>query len=137
MVGPEEMARYRARKAIWDEKTKPTRDLIVALLEPEKQKQIKDLVDKYPAEIQAIIAKAAADRNPFEWQMYAKAKPYLIIDDATAARALKGQNKAKYEALLAQLKPFADLDPGDPPIGIGMRDLSDKPPPTYRLAVGQ
>ncbi len=137
MVGPEEMARYRARKALWNEKTKPVRDQIAALLEPEKQKQIKELVDKYPAEIQSIIAKPAADRNPFEWQMYAKAKPYLIIDDSTAGRALKGQNKAKYEALLAQLKPFADLDPGDPPIGIGMRDLSGEAPPTYRLAVGQ
>src|SRR5260370_16941384 len=120
MVGPEQMARYRERKAIWDEKTKPTRDQIAALLEPEKQRQIKDLVEKYPVEIQAVIAKPAAERNPFEWQMYAKAKPYLIIDDATAARALKGPNKPKYEALVAPLNPFPKLDPAHPPPAIRM-----------------
>jgi hypothetical protein len=136
MAGPDEMARYRARKAVWDEKTKPIRDQIAALLEPKKQAIIKEFVDKYPPEIQAIIAKPAAERNPYEWQMYAKAKPYLSVEDDMAAKALKGDDKTKYQALVAQLKQFADLDPGDPPIGIGMRDLSDKAPPTYRLAVG-
>ncbi len=136
MAGPDEMARYRARKAVWEEKTKPVRDQIGALLEPKKQAIIKEFVDKYPPEIQAIIAKPAADRNPYEWQMYAKAKPYLSVDDETAAKALKGDDKTKYQALMAELKKFADLDPGNPPIGIGMRDWSDKAPPTYRLAVG-
>jgi hypothetical protein len=136
MVGPREMADYRARQAVWEEKTKPIRDQIAALLEPAKQAELKDFVEKYPADIQAIIAKPAAERNPFEWQMYYKAKPYLVIDDAAAARTLKGADKTKYQALLTQLKTFAALNPGDPPIGIGMRDLSDKAPPTYRLAVG-
>jgi Protein of unknown function (DUF1553)/Protein of unknown function (DUF1549) len=136
MVGPDKMAQYNARKAAWEEKTKPIREQISALLEPKKQTIVKEFVDKYPAEIQAVIAKPAAERNPYEWQMYAKAKPYLSIDDATAAKALKGDDKKKYEALTAQLKQFADLDPGDPPVGIGMHDLSDKAPPTYRLAVG-
>lgn len=136
MAGPDEMARYRARKAVWEEKTKPVRDQVAALLEPKKQAIIKEFVDKYPPEIQAIIAKPAAERNPYEWQMYAKAKPYLSVDDDTAAKALKGDDKTKYQALMAELKKFSDLDPGDPPIGIGMRDLSDKAPPTYRLAVG-
>src|SRR6266852_1100491 len=37
MVGPDEMARYQARKAVWEEKTKPIRNQIAALLEPAKQ----------------------------------------------------------------------------------------------------
>jgi hypothetical protein len=68
--------------------------------------------------------------------MYHKAKPYLVFDDATAARGLKGADKAKYQALSAELKKFADLDPGELPIGIGMRDLNKTAPVTYRLAAG-
>ncbi len=96
MIGPEQMAQYRARKAAWEEKTKPVRDQIAALLEPKKQSILKEFVDKYPQEIQDVIAKPAAERNPFEWQMYYKAKPYLSIDDKTLLPALKGEDKKKY-----------------------------------------
>ena len=56
------------------------------MLAPGKQKLLKDFVDKYPPEIQAAIAKPAAERNPYEWQMYYKAKPYLEIDDEAARK---------------------------------------------------
>ncbi|HYL73592.1 MAG TPA: DUF1549 and DUF1553 domain-containing protein [Bryobacteraceae bacterium] len=136
MISPEEMKQYRARKAVWEEKTKPVRNQITALIEPKRQALLKDFVDKYPPEIQAIIAKPAAERNPFEWQMYYKAKPYLVIEDDAAGKALKGEDRKKYLALAASLKQFADLDPGDAPMGIGMRDLSDKAPATHLLNVG-
>ena len=68
---------------------------------PRKQKILKDFVDKYPPEIQAAIAKPAAERNPYEWQMYYKAKPYLEIDDEAAMKTLKGDDKNKYVALKA------------------------------------
>ena len=84
------MAQYQARKAVWEEKTKPIRDQIAALLEPEEAEHPEGVLDKYPPEIQAVIAKPPAERNPFEWQMYSKAKPYLTIDDEAAAKALKG-----------------------------------------------
>lgn len=136
MISPAEMASYRAKKAIWEDKTKPIRDQIAALLDPKKQKILKEFVDKYPEEIQAVIAKPAAERTPFEWQMYAKAKPYLTIDNDTAAKALNKDDKKKYEGLLAELKQFSSIDPGEAPIGIGMRDLSTKAPSTHRLNVG-
>jgi hypothetical protein len=136
MAPPAKMAEYRARKAAWEEKTKPVRDQIAALLEPSRQRILKDFVDKYPPEIQDAIAKPAAERNPFEWQMYYKAKPYLNIDDKQAAGGLKGEDKKKYEALRTELAKYADLDPGDPPLGIGMHDLSDKAPATHLLAAG-
>ncbi len=132
----EETKRYQARKTVWEEKTLPLRGQIAALLDPAKAKIQKDLFDKYPPEIQAAIAKPAAERNPFEWQMYAKAKPYMEIDDDQAAKTLKGENKNKFEALKVEMKPFAALDPGEPAIGIGMHDLNAKSPAIHRLAVG-
>ena len=136
LLSPDKRAEYRARKAVWEEKTKPVRDQIAALLEPAKQALLKDFIDKYPPEIQAAIAKPAAERNPFEWQMYYKAKPYLVIDDKSAAGSLKGEQKKRYAALAAELKKFSDLDPGDEPLGIGMRDLSAKAPATHLLSAG-
>ena len=136
MISPDEMNRYRARKTVWEEKTKPIHDRIAALLEPKRQEMFKDLYDKYPPEIQSAIAKPAADRNPFEWQMYYKAKPYLVFDDETVGKSLKGEARKNYTSLVAELKQFADLDPGEPPLGIGMRDLSKQAPATHLLNVG-
>ncbi len=136
MVAPDKMAEYRAKKAVWEEKTASLREQISALLDPIKHRLLKDFVDKYPAEIQAIIAKPTGERNPFERQMYYKAKPYLAIEDKTAARSLEGEDKKKYTALREELEKYADLDPGDPPVGIGMRDISSQAPSTYRLAAG-
>lgn len=136
MTSDAETKKYQERKAIWNEKTEPIRTQMAAMLTPVKAKLQKELFDKYPPEIQAAIVKPAAERNPFEWQMYMKAKPYMDIDDDQAIKTLKGEGKKKYEALNAQLKPFASLDPGEPAIGIGMHDLGKQSPPVHRLAVG-
>jgi hypothetical protein len=68
--------------------------------------------------------------------MYAKAKPYLEIPDEDAIKALKGEPKAKYEALKKELDQFQDLYPGEFPEGIGMTDLSRQAPATHILSVG-
>jgi hypothetical protein len=44
----EKVREHQAAMAVWDSKTKPIRDEIAALLDPEKQLIIKDVVDKYP-----------------------------------------------------------------------------------------
>jgi hypothetical protein len=136
MISAEEMSQYRVKRAEWEEQTKPIRDQIALLLEPRKQALIKEYVDKYPPEIQAILAKPAGDRNPFEWQMYYKAQPYLVFDDDTASKSLKGEARNQYQALLKDLKRFGDLDPGEAPVGIGMKDLGDRAPATHLLNVG-
>jgi hypothetical protein len=136
MLAAAESKQFEARKAVWNEKTKPIRDQIAMLLEPQRQKILKEFFDKYPAEIQAAITKAPAARSPFEWQMYAKAKPYLEIDDDQASKALKGADRAKYAALQTDLQKFADIDPGELPVGIGMHDLNSQSPATHRLNGG-
>jgi hypothetical protein len=136
VISPKEIAEFRAKKDVWNEKTKPVRDQIEALLAPKKQQILKEFVDKYPEEIQAVIAKAPAERTPFEWQMYAKAKPYLTIDEDAAAKALNREEKKKYLGLREELKQFASMDPGELPVGIGMHDISATAPETHRLNAG-
>ena len=62
---------------------------MAALLAPIKKKVVEDYFDKYPPEIQAMILKPAAERTPYEWQMFAKAKPYLDLADEDAIKQLK------------------------------------------------
>jgi hypothetical protein len=132
----EEATRHSEALKRWENETKPIRDAIAALLAPRKQEILKEFVDKYPPEIQAVLSKPAADRNPYEWQMYYKAKPYLEIDDDAAGKGLKGEDKKRYAELKAKLKQFAHLYPGETPLGIGMRDVSATAPQTHILKGG-
>ncbi len=136
MLSPDAYARWQAKRAVWEEKSKPVRDRIEALLAPKKAQILKEFVDKYPPEIQAVLTKKPAERSPFEWMMYAKAKPYLTIDDEAASKVLDKAGKAQYAALLKELDQSAAIDPGEAPTGIGMRDISATAPPTHRLNVG-
>jgi hypothetical protein len=136
MISPEALAQWQVKRTAWEEASKPVRVRIEALLAPKKAQLLKDFVDKYPPDIQAVLEKPPAERTPFEWMMYAKAKPYLTIDDSTAAKALDKAGKTQYGALLKEMEQFASLDPGEAPTGIGIRDLGVTAPPTNRLNVG-
>jgi hypothetical protein len=136
MMSTAQLKAYQAKKAAWEEKTAPVRAQIAAVLEPHRDALIKDYVDKYPPEIQAILAKPGAQRTAFEWQMYAKAKPYIEFDDKASAKGLKGLEKKKYEELVAELSQSASIDPGELPVGIGMHDLNAQAPATHLLSVG-
>ena len=136
MISPEQVAHFNQRKAAWEEKTSAVRARMAVLLEPVKQRNIQDYFDKYPPELQAMIVKPATERNAYETQMWAKAKPYLEMTDGDAARQLRGEQKKSYEALAAELAAFGDLDPGELPVGMGMRDLGRTAPSTHVLAVG-
>jgi hypothetical protein len=136
MLRAPELRAWRERKAVWEEKTSAVRQQIAALLASIKERNREEYFDKYPPEIQAMIRKPASDRTPYEWQMFAKAKPYLEMPDEDAAKQLKGESKKSYEALRGELAKFSDLDPGELPEGMGMHDLSRSAPATHVLAVG-
>ena len=134
MVPGDQVAEFNRRKDAWKKDTAGMRVAIAAVLAPIKQRNIKDYFDKYPPEIQSMIVKPATERSPYETQMWAKAKPYLEMSDAEASRQLRGYEKTQYEQLKTQLDAFPD--PGELPVGIGMRDLGSVAPATHVLAVG-
>ncbi|HEY2016845.1 MAG TPA: DUF1549 and DUF1553 domain-containing protein [Bryobacteraceae bacterium] len=136
MLPAPQLAEYREKKAAWEEKTAPIRAKIDALLEPQKRKVSSEYFEKYPPEIQAMILKPSAQRNPYETQMWAKAKPYLETPDADAAKQLPAAQKKEYESLKAELARFDDIKPAEPAEGIGMADLGRTAPATHVLRVG-
>jgi hypothetical protein len=136
LMSPGQIAAYRQKKAVWDQKTADVRAKIAVLLDPIKKRTVQDTFEKYPPEIQAMILKPAVERTPFEWQMAAKAKPYLEMSDEDAAKTLKGEPKKAYDALKLELAKFDDVNPGEFPEAIGLADLSSKSPSTFTLSVG-
>jgi len=143
LVPKGELERYRQRKALWEEKTRGIRDELEQIAAPKRRAIEKDYFDKYPAEIQAILKKPEAERNPFERQMAWKAHQYLdpssreyIADDSAVTGKLKGEDKKRWQELKAELAKFSDLDPGPLPIATGMKDLGAEAPSTFVLSRG-
>src|SRR5262245_16948025 len=78
MLSPEELTAFREKQAKWEEATAEVRTKIAALIDPARKKIAGEYIDKYPPEIQAILAKPAAERTPYEGMMFAQAKPYIL-----------------------------------------------------------
>lgn len=143
LASAEKVAEHQARLAVWEEKTAAIRAEMEELLAPKRAEIIADYVEKYPEPIQAALAKRAAERNPFECQMVAKAELYIkpeshqyIANNNAAAAKLKGEQRERWGELTKQLLAFKDLHPGELPIGAGVRDLGDMAPKTHLLARG-
>ena len=136
LAGEGAIREHRARMSAWEEKTRDLLEQMRAIEEPRRKEIVDDLFAKYPPEIQSAIAKPASERTPTEWLMYYKAKPYMNPDSDEVAKSLKGAAKEKWQALKQQLDKFADLHPGDLPIGIGIADAGRQAPKTFTLAVG-
>ena len=140
---PERVAEYRARLAVWEEKTRAIRERLEALEAPKRKELVDDLILKYPPEIQSAINKNPAERTPIDWQMYYKAKAYLdpssyayVASSKAVGAALKGDAKKEWLALNAELDKFAELRPRDLAIGTGIVDSGRSAPPTFTLRVG-
>ena len=143
LVSKSEVARYRERKALWEEKTREVRAELDQIAAPHRRAIEKDYFDKYPPEIQAILKKPPVERNPFERQMAWKAHQYLdpssreyIADDTAVAGKLKGDAKKRWLELKAELAKFSDLNPGSLQLATGMTDLGNEAPATFVLARG-
>ncbi|HMC27009.1 MAG TPA: DUF1553 domain-containing protein [Verrucomicrobiae bacterium] len=143
LVSKAEIQRYRERKALWEEKTRDIRQQLDEIEAPKRRAMEKDYFDKYPAEIQAILKKPDAERNPFERQMAWKAHQYLdpssreyVGDEAAIAGKIKGEEKKRWLELKEQLAKFSDLDPGKLPLATGMTDLGVESPAIFVLSRG-
>ncbi len=143
-LAPSEMLNdYQARLAIWEEKTRSTREQMEAIEGPKRREMIKDFVEKYPEEIQNALVKPASERTAFEGQMVAKAKLYIdpeshqyVASTKAVVATLKGDTKKRWEELDRQLQIHASLHPGKLPTGTGITDLGAEAPKTYLLRRG-
>ena len=132
----ERRAEWESRNAVWSGKTAAIRAEIEAMLKPRYEARHKDRLSRFPEDIQAIIAMAPADRNPYQWQMYHKAKPQIEFSEQEIAAGLKGADKERYLALRKELAAFDPLKPEPLGVAQGMIDNGADAPRTYVLRGG-
>lgn len=133
MLSGAERADYLRRRAEWDQATASIRAEMNGLLEEVRQDRQSHLMSKRTDETKAAAAKAPSERTPFERQMMAKHQWQFLYEEASLAKKLKGDKKERYAELEVELAKFADLDPGEPPLGMGVRDLGVDSPETHVL----
>ncbi len=136
LVTPERRAAFEAKQRIWEEKTASVRAEMDAIIKPRYVTRYEERMSRFPEEIQAVIRMAPDKRNPYEWQMYQKAKAQVTFTDQEIAATLKGAEKEKFNALKKQLAAFNHLKPAPLPVAQAMIDESRSAPPTHVLSVG-
>ncbi len=143
LASSEIVQEHQVKLSVWEEKTRAIRAELESIAAPHRRAIEKDYRDKYPDEIQAILAKSESERTPFERQMAWKAKQYLdpssheyIADDNAVSGRLKGATKARWEELRKQLQSYAGLRPAELPRGSLMTDLGSEAPATFVLSRG-
>jgi len=136
LIGPQAIRRRQEQMTVWEEKTQSIRNEMSAIVAPKRKQMVDELFAKYPREIQDAILKPAGERTPIEWQMYYKAKPYMNPSDDEVFENLKEKDKSRWSNLNAELTKYANLYPGDLPVGTGIADVSRQAPETHVLSVG-
>ncbi|MBA4190336.1 MAG: hypothetical protein C0467_20305 [Planctomycetaceae bacterium] len=116
-------AEYESQLAAWEAKTASLREKMDALLSPVVAKIQANIGDNYPAEIQAVFRKPAAERTPGERQLFELAMRQVRELEISRAPAKLGKRKDEYEALKKELdataKPVA-------PVAMIARDLGSE-----------
>ena len=143
LCSEEAAERHGRQLAAWEEKTAHIRQEMAALEEPKRKEILDEFITKYPPEIQEVISIPAAERSPYQWLMYYKAKPYLDPNSyiyqaptSSVVGKLNEEEKKRWQELKARLDEFSDLHPGELPIGIGIVDVSREAPKTHILSGG-
>ena len=110
-----EKAAWAEQNAKWEEATKDIRAQIDAIIEPRIQGAIKNAYTKFQADIRAMVDKKPEERTPEDWQASYFCERQMEYErerfDAAKTLAKKPEEKAKYDALMVELKKFDHLKP--------------------------
>ena len=129
--------------AEWEEKTAKIRKEMDDLIAPKRKENLDTFKNKYPEVVKEAISMAPEKRTPYQWLMYYKARPFFDPKShlyygkpETIVKNLTDEEKKKWMILKEDLDSFADLHPGDLPIGIGMVDIGSDAPDTHIMSGG-
>jgi hypothetical protein len=129
LATPERLRAYRAQLAKWEEATADIRSKIKAIEQPVRDKTAKAAIEKLPKDIQAIMAKPASERTPFEQQINDLAYRQVTDEFEKLDGKFKGAEKEKLDALQKELQQFDDLKPKPLPDAMLVTDIGRTAPP--------
>ncbi len=129
-------AEFDAKQRVWEDKTHEVRGKIEETLAPMREEHYRDRLSRFPEEIQQVITMDPVQRNPYQWQMFQKAKAQVTFSNDEIGALLKGDGKKQYQALKKELASFDSFKPAPLNVGQGMVDESATAPKTHILSVG-
>ncbi len=118
------------RRAAWEVATTATRAAIEEMDGPKRSAAERDAIAKFPAPIQAILAKADADRTPAERLLGELAYRQVAYEFDHLDAKFQGDAKKQREALVADLKRFDPLKPPTVATAPSATDVGRESPPT-------
>ena len=136
LVSRAELVRHRGAVAQWEARTRDTRVALEALEQPVREKLVRGKRMPFTPEVQDAIDTPPAKRTALQWQLFLKVSPQLEVKDEDIGKAMKGEEKARWERLRAEMAREAPKKPSDLPLALGITDVGRTAPPVHTLAVG-
>jgi len=122
---------YETKLRPWLEKTADLRARLEAIEAPERDKAAREAIEKFPDDIQAILHKPEAKRDPLERQLGALAYRQVTYEYGRLDRRYKGAVKEELLRLRRELAAFDALKPAPLPVTLTMSDTGTTAPPTF------
>ncbi len=128
----EELAKYRERLAEWESATERIRAEIAAIEDPIRKSIEQKAIDKFPIDVRPLLRRDPAHRDGYEDQIAHLAHLQTLEEwnKLDFSKTLKGDQKAKWEALQAELKAHDKLKPKKPMAVMSAGNIDRAPPPT-------
>ncbi|HEY1170828.1 MAG TPA: DUF1553 domain-containing protein [Verrucomicrobiae bacterium] len=122
---------HAAKMVAWETKTAEIRKEIEEIEAKYRPAAAKKAIIMFPDEIQAMIAKPVAEREPLEHQLAELAYRQVYYEYDRMERTIKGEDKDRYLALKKQLAQFDKEKPAPLPVAYAATDMGPKAPPVF------
>ncbi|MBM3459874.1 MAG: DUF1549 domain-containing protein, partial [Armatimonadetes bacterium] len=130
------LAAHRDQAARWEQETRAVRTALEEMERPLREKLVRGKRMPFPPEVQDAIDTPAEKRTALQWQWYLKVAPQIEVKEGDLAKAMKGAEKARWDAMKSQLARFDPLRPADLPLALGITDVGRAAPRVHVLSVG-
>lgn len=121
----DERQRYEARYSAWLAKEAALRSELAALREPWDRRAARGAIERFPQDIQDIMAKAPQDRTPLESQLADLVNRQIEFD--RDRQKIKDEDRKRIEELEKQITGLAGNPPAKLPTAITVADVGPLP----------
>ncbi len=135
-LSAEEQARYEKQMVVWEKATQALRAESDRLMQAPAKEIFNELVSSFDLPTQTAMRLPAEQRTPLQKQLAALANKQVSLRQSRAYRRLSTENRARYDALQANIAQFDHLKPAPLPGIMSVADIGTEPPITQRLGGG-
>jgi cytochrome c553 len=129
IASAEEVAEYQNKLAAWEAKTADIRKEVDELERQSHKNAAERAIVKFPADVEAMIRKPAAERTPLEHQLALLA--LRQVEPADISKKLPAEKMPRWKELQAELEKFAAEKPKPLPTGQTVTDIGADSSPTF------